>query len=304
MSMMWIGIGGLALSAGSTGLSYYQGEQAKKAAKSGQRNYADELAAALSGQKGISKDLYNLERKYQPKYAQLAADTYAQILPGLQATANRQTRQATGNDIQNLRRFGSKFTTAYLGATPEVQRLLGGLTSAAESDLALGSELSPEEERAGQQAARAAYAARGTGLSDQSNLAEILNNYQLRNLRRDQRRGFAGGVMQAAQAAYAPAMSQFWANKLDPSTLALQMQQTAGAKIFNPESNYAGGIQNQNYQSQLLAQAAAARNMQAAAQGSMSMFGDLASGYLQYQGAQGAGAAKPAAPATAAAPVG
>ncbi len=66
----------------------------------------------------------------------------------------------------------------------------------AQEELALGRSLSPEQERAAQQSARAAFAARGLGTSAGSSAAEILNRDAMSQQRLDQRRQFALGANQ------------------------------------------------------------------------------------------------------------
>jgi hypothetical protein len=64
----------------------------------------------------------------------------------------------------------------------------------AQEELALGRSLSPEQERAAQQSARGAFAARGLGTSAGSAAAEILNRDAAAQQRLDQRRQFALGA--------------------------------------------------------------------------------------------------------------
>jgi len=60
-----------------------------------------------------------------------------------------------------------------------------------ERELALGRSLSPEQERAAQQSARAAFAARGLGTSMGSAAAEVLNRDAAASARERERQGFA-----------------------------------------------------------------------------------------------------------------
>jgi hypothetical protein len=66
----------------------------------------------------------------------------------------------------------------------------------AESELALGRSLSPEQQREAAQSARAAFSARGLGTSMGSGAAEILNRDAYGTARQDARRGFAANVNQ------------------------------------------------------------------------------------------------------------
>ena len=63
-----------------------------------------------------------------------------------------------------------------------------------ERELALGRSLSPEQERAAQQSARAAFSARGLGTSLGSSAAEILNRDAAASARERERQGFAAAA--------------------------------------------------------------------------------------------------------------
>lgn len=63
-----------------------------------------------------------------------------------------------------------------------------------ERELALGRSLSPEQERAAQQSARAAFAARGLGTSMGSAAAEVLNRDAMASARERERQGFAASA--------------------------------------------------------------------------------------------------------------
>ena len=69
------------------------------------------------------------------------------------------------------------------------------LNTSALSELQLGRSLSPEQERAATQQARAGYAARGLGAGTGAMAAEVLNRDAYATQREAQRRTFAGAVM-------------------------------------------------------------------------------------------------------------
>ena len=66
----------------------------------------------------------------------------------------------------------------------------------AEAELALGRSLSPEEQRAAEQSARGAFAARGLGTGAGSAAAELLNREGAASAREAQRRNFAAATNQ------------------------------------------------------------------------------------------------------------
>lgn len=88
-----------------------------------------------------------------------------------------------------------------LGATAEADvagtDIEAELRKQALADLQLGRQLSPEQERAAQMAARQGFAARGMAVGPASAAAEILNRDAYATMREDARRAFAGSVNQA-----------------------------------------------------------------------------------------------------------
>ena len=115
-----------------------------------------------------------------------------------------------------------------------------------ELELALGRLLSPEQERAAQQSARAAFAARGLGTSLGSSAAEILNRDAAASARERERQGFASA-----------ANDQF-VNNITQRRLNLANMYFAGAgnligadpynRAVGPGLNYSGGAQGNQMQ--------------------------------------------------------
>ena len=282
-----------AAAVGGLGYSIYKGQNSG-GGEGNQRNYAQELIDTLNAQKRIAPDVYKLEQEYQPKYAALAAKTYLDNQAAMnqigaanyglyQSLQSRQRQE----DVGSLEGAG-KFAQNYLN-----QMGIGGITKElsrqAEADLMLGKQLSPEEERASQQAARAAYAARGTGLSDQAALAEVLNRYQYANQREAQRRALAAqaaqqvGVLSAAPmarymgesgvgAVYSPAIGTYGS-----------FMSNAGPRYFNPESSYSGNVANQNYQAQMAQNAANQYGASQIGAASLGLLGNAAQMYANQQ---------------------
>jgi hypothetical protein len=140
----------------------------------------------------------------QASYRAMLADALAatdQIAGRLDNDYTRQAlaanRDVTG-DLQGMR--GAASEMGRLGQL--AQRDLEGtaiermLQAQAERELALGRQLTPEQERESQQAARSGFAARGMAMGNPSAMAEILNRDAYGTMREAQRREFAGGVNQ------------------------------------------------------------------------------------------------------------
>ena len=292
--------------------SYQSNKAADKAAQAGknikQRSYAQELMDTLKAQGRIAPDLYKLEEKYQPKYAALYLDTLRSMRSRQAAVTKQQQdiyNQAMGRqrlqDMATLQGVAPEYVQSYLEAMPGVGNLNLMLTEQAQQELAQGGALTPEQERAIQQSSRAAYAARGTGLTDQAALGEVLNRYNFSQQREAQRRQFAQQVMQQSAALSAPALQRVMGRETadlgyQAGIGALQQSMSAGPRLFNPESPYAGNMYNQMYQQQLT-QAAAERSARAQeaqayaqlAAAGLSMAGSAAGSYMKYGGGGGGG---------------
>jgi hypothetical protein len=319
MSAIYVGLATAVVGAGTAA---YGASQSKKAADQAanagkdikQRNYAQELLATLKAQKKIAPRLFKLEAEYQPKYAGLYLDTM-RMMAGKQGAIAQQQQgiysqamdRQRAQDLATLEGVAPEYVQSYLEAMPGVGNLNLMLTDQAQQELAQGGALTPEQERAIQQSSRAAYAARGTGLTDQAALGEVLNRYNFSQQREAQRRQFAQQVMQQSAALSMPALQRVMGRETadlgyQTSLGALQSSMSAGPRLFNPESPYAGNMYNQMYQQQLTQAAAerAARAQEAQAYSQLaaaglSMVGSAAGGYMNYAGQT----AKPAATPTA-----
>jgi hypothetical protein len=122
----------------------------------------------------------SIKRLY-PEYIKMQFGTADQLAGKLDNRYLARTRGVVGEEL----------TAA---STPNA--IEARLQQDAESELALGRSLTPEQMRDATQSARAAFAARGLGTSMGSSAAEILNRDAYGTARQDQRRGFAAGVNQ------------------------------------------------------------------------------------------------------------
>ena len=144
--------------------------------------------------------------KYYPKMEGNILGTVGKISEGLN---NDYTRQAKGVIDQTLQQGATQLSdtgnrinnlgdqSAAIAAQAQQRALSGptsieqGLYNRAASDLALGSQLNPEEERAASQQANAAFASRGLGTGASAGAADLLNRYQYGQARLQQRMGNA-----------------------------------------------------------------------------------------------------------------
>jgi hypothetical protein len=128
----------------------------------------------------IAAEEESIKRLY-PQYTALQFQTADQLAGKLDNEYLARTRGVVGEEL----------TAA---STPNA--IEARLMQDAESELALGRSLSPEQMREATQSARAAFAARGMATGNAAAGAEILNRDAFATARQDQRRGFAAGINQ------------------------------------------------------------------------------------------------------------
>jgi hypothetical protein len=152
--------------------------------------------------------------KYYPQMEGQALGTVGKISAGLN---NDFTAQAKGIIDQTLQQgatqlsdTGNRINTlgdqsSAMSAQAQQRALAGatsieqGLYDRAASDLALGSQLSPEEERMASQQANAAWSSRGLGTGASAGAADLLNRYQYGQARLQQRLGNAQAANQTME---------------------------------------------------------------------------------------------------------
>jgi hypothetical protein len=137
--------------------------------------------ASIRVAKAQSAEQEAMIKRLYPEYTKLQFDTADQLAGKLNNEYLQRTRGVVGEEL----------TAA---STPNA--IEARLMQDAESELALGRSLSPEQQRDATQSARAAFAARGLGTSMGAAGAEILSRDAYGTARQDQRRGFASSVNQ------------------------------------------------------------------------------------------------------------
>lgn len=263
------------------------------------RDYGKETRDTLQAQIDLAPNLYAAEAEYQPRYAALNLQTLEQALRGTgdqrgllaqyeqdiyptlsRIEADTLSRQRAA-DIAAVQQYGTTAVDALRTATGNAP-LMAEMNRQALEELQAGQSLTPGELRAAQQSSRAAFAARGLGQGNQSVADEVLRSYQLGSERQAQRRAYASGVTGLNQTTGGdPFMSilgrpsQTFAAGQSFGGQAMGYGQSAGPRMFNPESAYAGNLFNSNYQGELAARTATAANRSAMLGGAMSMFGSI-----------------------------
>jgi hypothetical protein len=219
--------------------------------------YNESMRDILKAQIELAPQVYASEAEYQPKYQELqsqmqskeAADQialYQKLQPEYSKLENAYTTQQQQDQLKGLQ----ERAPGYIQAFQEAQGTAGinqALKGYAESDLAkqmkAGFQLSPEEQRQLNQQAMSGFAARGTSLGDQANIAGVLNRYQYSNDRKQQAIQQASGIGSYLSQQSSPALASFYQQPMYAGSFggqaignAIGSQQQAGPALFNPES--------------------------------------------------------------------
>jgi hypothetical protein len=142
----------------------------------------DKMAnASIRVAKAQSAEQEAMIKRLYPEYTKLQFDTADQLAGKLDNEYLARTRGVVGEELASA-------------STPNA--IEARLMQDAESELALGRSLTPEQMRQATQSARGAFAARGMATGNAAAGAEILSRDAYGTARQDQRRGFAAGVNQ------------------------------------------------------------------------------------------------------------
>lgn len=195
------------------------------------------MGAASAGATQQIKTQYEELIKNYPKMEELSLGTVQKLAGNLD---NQSTRDAQ-DYIRRALALGEADP-----AMADPTSIEQALYNQGERELALGRSLSPEQERAAQQSARSAFAARGLGTSLGSAAAEILNRDAAASTRERERQGFAA------------AANDQYINNVAQRRQALANLYTAGAgnliaadpysRAVGPGLNYSGGTQGNQMQ--------------------------------------------------------
>lgn len=259
-------------------------------------NYQESMRSILSAQVEMAPQVYASEEIYQPKYqalqdriAKQAAESQIALYRGLQpsysALEEDYMKSQQAAQLRGLQERAPGYVQAFQEAQgvgginralqQYTQQKLGGLQ-------ANGTLISPQEQRAIEQQTRAGYAARGTALGGQSNLAEVLNRYNARQAREQQLVALGTGLGGYFQQQAAPALTSFYQQPMYAGSFggqaaqnAMMAQQQAGPQYFNPESQTGMGSIYGAYNAQMQYAAGMAQANAARSAGKMGMIGSL-----------------------------
>lgn len=240
------------------------------------RNYAAETRDTLQAQLDLAPQKYAAEAQFAPKYQALQLGLLQQATPELlklykeqiaptmgEVEAAARSRSRAG-DIADISALGPQARAAIKAASPEQAALADTLTAQAQSGLAAGSRLTPEQQRMVEQQTRSGLAARGLAQGPSGALQEAVRSQMAGAGLQQQRQQQAMGALGASQGVYGDVFQQVLGR---PSQAFAGSQSFLGqaqgfnpGQLFNPESQYAANIMSGNQQSQLAARTASAAN--------------------------------------------
>lgn len=269
-------------------------------------NYQESMRSILSAQVEMAPKVFESEQIYQPKYqalqdqiAKQAAESQIALYRGLQPSYSALEEDYMKSQQAAQLRGLQERAPGYVQAFQEAQGV-GGINQALQQYTqqklgalqADGTMLSPQEQRAIEQQTRAGYAARGTALGAQSNLAEVLNRYNARQAREQQLVALGTGLGGYFAQQSAPALTSFYQQPMYAGSFggqaaqnAMMAQQQAGPQYFNPESQTGMGSIYGAYNAQMQYAAGMAQANAAKSAGKMGMFGAIGGGLLAGAGA-------------------
>lgn len=192
-------------------------------------NKANELRQLQASLPEYQKAFYGLTPGYAEGISatgQLAQQAMGNALnqPGLSAYEEN----VGGPQMRsNLGRINQGLVNQYVGSMPGMGDYANYLAKISRAELEAGRSLTPEEQRIADQAARSAYAARGTALGNRAINAEILNRSELSNQRYQQRLANAANATGQIQSIYTPALNQAYQRQSDIQNFGSQQQQVA-----------------------------------------------------------------------------
>jgi hypothetical protein len=276
-----------------------------------QRSAAQESYDTLMAQIRAAPDVYKSEAEYRPKYTALQSqltrqsllgdangkgllDLYENYVTPAQSRMQAATQGAQRtSDIADVTRLGPEAMAAMRSVDPARAALLDSLTSQAQDELSLGTNLDPSMSRLIQQSVRSGQSARGFGYSPTDVFQEVLATGQFGQNLRNQRRTFASSVVNQRGQAYGDPFLQILgrpSTTSGPQSYGAQGQSASSTtpQLFDPFSQYGQNLNSQNYSAQQQAAMAAYNTRMAGIGGGLSALGSI-TGALGKYGTDSAG---------------
>jgi hypothetical protein len=207
-------------------------------------NYGDITRQTLGAQVDLAPQEFHAEAQFSPQYTGLEVNNLGTAANGL----NSLLTGGRASGVSDLESLGPAAASAITNANPAQAQLLGGLNASANTGLAAGSGLTPDQATAMQQASRAGYAARGLTNSNSSVLDELLRQFNLGQNLLTQRQNFAQGVAQTNNSTVNNPLYSLLMGTPSSVSMAPGVVSGAGPSLFNPQAGI--GLAQSNYATQ------------------------------------------------------
>lgn len=272
------------------------------------RNYGQETRDTLKAQIDLAPAVLDAERRTRPGYTALDLETldqslngiggqkglvalYEDLVPRIGAADASAASYQRGADIDDVRTLGPEMQAAIKAANPEQWALIEDLNKQAAADLAAGSTLTPAMRAELQSYVRGGQSARGMGMGNSDLFEEAFTLGSAGLQLQDQRRRFAGGVVDMNQRVSADPLMAILGR---PSRASGDAQGFTGAgqsfadaigpSLFSPESQYAADINQGNYEGELSARTATANSRAGLFGGALGALGALGGASIRKRG--------------------
>lgn len=262
------------------------------------RDYAQETRDTLRAQIDLAPDQYAAEAQYRPQYAALDLGILRDTLtgtdgkPGLLALYENDIAPALGRVDAADRAARTEADLALIrDKAPEVTRalreasgtsdLVAQLERQAKEGLDAGASLDPSLADEVSQGVRAAQAGRGFGFGMNDVVQEAFARGERGQALRNQRQQFATQTVGTLQATGGDPVLALLGRPSQTmqvgQSVAAQGQGFTPGALFNPESAYAGDVNNTNFNARAAAKIAQANNDAAITAAGISAAGNMAS---------------------------
>lgn len=269
------------------------------------QNYGQQTRDTLQAQIDLAPALLKAEQTTRPGYTELdlqqlnhtlfgsgggngLAEMYSRLTGEMSKASAASASGQREADIGDVSRLGPMAIEALRRANPAQFALLDELNSQAKGDLEAGSTLTPDMAREIEQYVRKGQSARGMVSGPSALYQEAMTLGSAGQALKDSRRRFAAGMIPINQSVLGDQFMQILGR---PSTTmsatggvlgqGSAMASGIGPQVFQPESQLAADIANNNYQGTLAARTATASNRGSIFGGALGAFGALGGGALQ-----------------------
>lgn len=244
------------------------------------RNYGQETRDTLQAQVDLAPQKYAAEAQFAPQYQALQLgllksampqllDVYSQAAPRMGQIESASRSASRAGDIADISNLGPQARAAIRATNPDQAAMIDRLTAQANSGLAAGSNLTPEQQNAATQQVRSGLAARGLATQPSGAMQEAVRSQLAGAGLQQQRQQQAMQALGASQGFYGDVFQQILGRPSQAfgatGSVTGQAQGFNPGQLFNPESQYAANLIGANQQQQLAANTASAANMTALA---------------------------------------